>query len=124
MGPRRTLVQDLGPSHPPGATVRIFVRGTSMKAVPNLTLVHRFLLVGFCVLVAAMVFIGTWVGTQIESGIMKGMGVMTDLYLDGAISPHLQSLAAGRSLDAMDRIALDRKLASTQLGDHVVVLKI
>jgi signal transduction histidine kinase len=95
-----------------------------MKAVSSLSLVHRFLLVGFCVLVAAMAFIGTWVGTQIESGIMKGMGVMTDLYLDSAIAPHLQSLASGRSLDAIDRIALDRKLASTHLGDYIVVLKI
>ena len=68
----------------------------AMNAISSLSLVHRFLLVGFCVLVAAMVFIGTWVGTQIQSGIMNGMGVMTDLYLDGAISPHLQSLANGR----------------------------
>lgn len=95
-----------------------------MKWISKLGLVHRFLLIGFCVLVAAMAFIGTWVGGQIESGIMNGMGVMTDLYLDGAISPHLQSLASGRPLDAADRIALDRKLASTQLGDHIVVLKI
>src|SRR5512140_2682715 len=96
----------------------------AMKAISSLSLVHRFLLVGFCVLVAAMVFIGTWVGTQIQSGIMNGMGVMTDLYLDGAIAPHLQSLANGRSLEAADRIALDRKLASTHLGEHIVVLKI
>ena len=95
-----------------------------MKAISGLSLVHRFLLGGFCVLVAAMAFIGTFVGRQIQSGIMNGMGVMTDLYLDGAISPHLQSLASGRPLDVMDRIALDRKLASTQLGDHIVVLKI
>src|SRR5512133_2241558 len=95
-----------------------------MKAISSLSLVHRFLLGGFCVLVAAMAFIGTWVGGQIQSGIMNGMGVMTDLYLDGAISPHLQSLASGRQLDAADRIALDRKLASSQLGDHIVVLKI
>ena len=55
---------------------------------------------------------------------MNGMGVMTDLYLDGAISPHLQSLANGRPLEAADRIALERKLASTHLGEHIVVLKI
>ena len=74
----------------------------AMNAISGMSLVHRFLLVGFCVLVAAMVFIGTWVGTQIQSGIMNGMGVMTDLYLDGAISPHLQSLVNGRPLDAAD----------------------
>jgi signal transduction histidine kinase len=95
-----------------------------MKAMSELSLVHRFLLIGFCGLIAAMVFIGTWVGTQIESGIVKGMGVTTDLYLDGAISPHLQSLSNGRALDAPDRMALHRKLASSQLGDHIAVLKI
>lgn len=94
-----------------------------MKALSKLSLEHRFLLIGFCVLVAAMVFIGTWVGTQIRSGIMNGMGVTTDLYMDGAISPHLQSLANGE-LQPADRVALDRKLASTQLGEHIVVLKI
>jgi signal transduction histidine kinase len=96
----------------------------AMKAISSLSLVHRFLLVGFCVLVAAMVFIGTFVGSQIQSGIMNGMGVMTDLYLEGAISPHLQSLASGRPLDAPDRVALDRKLASTHLGEDIVALKI
>jgi hypothetical protein len=95
-----------------------------MNALFNLSLVHRFLLMGFCVLVAAMAFIGTWVGGQIQSGIMNGMGVMTDLYLDGAISPHLQSLANGGTLEPADRIALDRKLASTHLGEHIVALKI
>src|SRR5512140_1038057 len=95
-----------------------------MKPTPNPSLVHRFLLIGFCVLVAAMVFIGSWVGRQIESGIMNGMGVLTDLYLDGVVSPQLQSLANGRPLDIADRIALVRKLASTQLGEHIVVLKI
>lgn len=96
----------------------------AMNAISSPSLVHRFLLGGFCVLVATMVFIGTWVGTQIQSGIMNGMGVMTDLYLDGAISPHLQSLANGGPLEAADRMALERKLASTQLGEHIVVLQI
>jgi signal transduction histidine kinase len=96
----------------------------AMKAISRLSLVHRFLLVGFLVLVATMIFIGTWVGSQIQSGIMNGMGVTTDLYLDGAISPHLQSLADGRPLEAADRIALQRKLASTHLGERIVVLKI
>lgn len=95
-----------------------------MNAISKLSLVHRFLLIGFLVLVAAMAFIGIWVGAQIEAGVMNGTGVMTDLYLDGAISPHLQSLANGKRLEEADRIALDRKLASTRLGEHIVALKI
>lgn len=95
-----------------------------MNALSHLSLVHRFLLLGFCTLVAAMVFIGTWMGTQIEAGVMSGTGVMTERYLDGVISPHLQSLTSGRSLEEADRIALDRKLASTELGEHIVALRI
>ncbi len=95
-----------------------------INAIAKLSLVHRFLLMGFLVLVAAMAFIGTWVGSQIEAGIVNGTGVMTDMYLDGAISPHLQSLASGKRLDDSDRVALDRILAGTRLGEHVVALKI
>lgn len=95
-----------------------------MNALPHLSLVHRFLLLGFCILVAAMAFIGTWMGTQIEAGVMSGTGVMTERYLDGVISPHLQSLTSGRSLEETDRIALDRKLAGTELGEHIVALRI
>jgi len=95
-----------------------------INAIAKLSLVHRFLLVGFLVLLAAMAFIGTWVGGQIAAGVVSGTGVMTDMYLDGAISPHLQSLANGRQLDDADRIALDRILAGTRFGEHLVALKI
>ena len=95
-----------------------------MNVIAKLSLVHRFLLVGFLVLVAAMAFIGTWVGSQIEAGVISGTGVMTDMYLDGAISPHLQSLANGKRLDDSDRVALDRILAGSRIGEHLVGLKI
>lgn len=95
-----------------------------ISAFPKLTLVRRFLLVGLLVLLAGMGLIGTWVGGQIEAGIINGTGAVTNLYLDGAISPHLQALAISGRLEDADRIALNRLLTGSHLGEHVVALKI
>ncbi|MEK7437102.1 MAG: sensor histidine kinase [Pseudomonadota bacterium] len=95
-----------------------------MNAFSRLSLVYRFLLIGFLILLGGMVLIGTWVGRQIETGVIGGTGVVTNMYLDGAISPHVQSLYGGERLDDADRIALDRMLSGTHLGEHVVALKI
>ena len=95
-----------------------------MNAFSRLSLVHRFLLIGFLILLIGMALIGTWVGRQIQSGVISGTGLVTNMYLDGAISPHVQSLAAGDRLDDADRVALDRMLSGTHLGEHIVALKI
>src|ERR1700690_2714142 len=95
-----------------------------MNAFSRLSLVHRFLLIGFLILLVGMVLIGTWVGSQIQTGVISGTGVVTNMYLDGAISPHVQSLTGGGRLDDADRVALDRMLSGTHLGEHIVGLKI
>lgn len=95
-----------------------------MNAFSRLSLVHRFLLIGFLILLGGMALIGTWVGRQIQAGVISGTGVVTNMYLDGAIAPHVQSLAGGERLDDTDRVALDRLLSGTRLGEHIVALKI
>ena len=95
-----------------------------MNAFSRLSLLQRFLLFGFLILLGGMVLIGTWVGKQIEAGVISSTGVVTNMYLDGAISPHVQSLAGGERLDDADRVALDRMLSGTHLGEHIVALKI
>jgi len=95
-----------------------------MNALSKLSLVHRFLLIGFLILLGGMVLIATWVGSQIQSGVITGTGIVTNMYLDGAISPHVQSLVNGDRLDDADRVALDRLLSGTHLGEHIVALKI
>jgi signal transduction histidine kinase len=95
-----------------------------MNLLSKLSLVHRFLLIGFVVLLAGMAFIGTWVGRQIETGVISGTGIVTNMYLDGAVSPHVQSLASGDRLDGADQLALDRMLSGSRLGEHIVALKI
>lgn len=95
-----------------------------MNALSKLSLVHRFLLIGILILLGGMALIGTWVGSQIETGVIGGTGIVTNMYLDGAIAPHVQSLAGGERLDDADRVALDRMLSGTRLGEHIVALKI
>jgi len=90
----------------------------------KLSLVHRFLLVGFLILLAGMALIGIWVGRQIETGVINGTGIVTNMYLDGAVTPHVQSLVSAGRLDGADQLALDRMLRGTHLGDHIVALKI
>jgi len=95
-----------------------------MNALSKLSLVHRFLLIGILILLGGMALIGTWVGMQIETGVISGTGIVANMYLDGAIAPHVQSLAGGERLDDADRVALDRMLTGTHLGEHIVALKI
>ncbi len=95
-----------------------------MNAFARLSLVRRFLLIGFLILLGGMALIGTWVGSQIETGVISGTGIVTNMYLDGAIAPNVQSLAAGDHLEDADRVALDRMLSGTHLGEHIVALKI
>ncbi len=95
-----------------------------MISFPKISLVHRFLLIGFLVLLAGMASIGTWVGSQIETGVISGTGFVTNMYLDGAVSPHVQSLANGSRLGGADQLALDRMLSGAHLGEHIVALKI
>ena len=95
-----------------------------MNAFSRLSLVHRFLLIGFLILLGGMALIGTWVGSQIETGVISSTGIVTNMYLDGAISPHVQSLSGGERLDDADRVALDRMLSGSHLGEHIVALKI
>jgi len=95
-----------------------------MKLIANLSLVRRFLLTGFLVLLAGMALVGTWVGDQIEKGVISGTGVVTSIYLDSAVSNHLQSLASGSRINDADRIALDRILAGTRFGERAVAMSV
>lgn len=95
-----------------------------MNAIPKLSLVGRFLLTGFLVLLAGMALVGTWVGDQIEKGVLSGTGVVTSIYLDSAVSRHLQSLEGNSRINEADRIALDRILAGTHFGERAVALTV
>lgn len=95
-----------------------------MVAFSRLSLSQQLLFASFAILLAGMLAIGTWVGKQIETGVMNRMGVITGLYVDSLVAPHLQHLAHADELDAAQRAALDALLTTTPLGQRIVTFKI
>ena len=95
-----------------------------MNLLVRLSLVRLLLAGGGVILLAGMLVVGTWVGSEIESGVISRAGTVTSLYVDSLVSAHLQSLAGNGELRAADRAALDRLLSGTPLGQHIVAFKI
>lgn len=97
---------------------------TAMNLLARLSLVRLLLTGGAVILLAGMVVVGTWVGSEIEDGVISRAGAMTSLYVDSLVSGHLQSLAEEGRLRDADRAALDGLLSGTPLGQHIVAFKI
>ncbi len=95
-----------------------------MNLLARLSLVRLLLAGGGVILLAGMLVVGTWVEKEIESGVINRAGLMTSLYVDSFVSSHLQSLAGNGELGEADRVALDRLLFGTPLGQHIVAFKI
>ncbi len=95
-----------------------------MNFLARLSLVRLLLAGGGVILLAGMLVVGTWVEKEIESGVINRAGLMTSLYVDSFVSSHLQSLAGNGELGEADRVALDRLLFGTPLGQHIVAFKI
>ena len=94
------------------------------RLAAHLSLAGQFLLVGLVVLTAAMIVVGVWVGTQIESGVLNQASSVTGLYVDSVISPYLQSMAQQPVLPASQIDVLDRALTNTPLGDNIVAFRV
>jgi signal transduction histidine kinase len=90
----------------------------------RLSLAHRFLLANLVIVGIATVVTGVWVSQQIESGELNHTAAITALYVDSIVSPHLQVLSRQPRLDPGDAQALDRLVAGTSLGQHVVSFKV
>lgn len=95
-----------------------------MNLLARLSLVRLLLAGGAVILLAGMMVVGTWVGSEIESGVISRAGTVTSLYVDSLVSAHVQSLADGGELRDADRAALDRLLSGTPLGQHIVAFKV
>ena len=95
-----------------------------MNLLARFSLVRLLLAGGAVILLTGMVVVGTWVGKEIESGVISRAGTVTSLYVDSFVSPHLQSLAHDGQLGEADRAALGRLLSGTSLGQHIVAFKI
>ncbi|MBI1965386.1 MAG: sensor histidine kinase [Betaproteobacteria bacterium] len=95
-----------------------------MKVLARFTLLRLLLAGGAVILLAGMLVVGTWVEREIENGVISRAGMVTSLYMDSLVTPHLQSLAGNGELREADRAALDRLLSGTPLGQHIVAFKI
>ena len=95
-----------------------------MNLLARFSLVRLLLAGGGVILLAGMMVVGTWVGSEIESGVINRTGVVTSMYVDSFVSPHLQSLAGDDQPRDTDRAALDHLLTGTPLGRQIVAFKI
>lgn len=88
------------------------------------TLVERFQLIGFIVMILGAVFIGKWISDRIKSSVINQSALETALYLDNFIVPNLQSLSASDSLSAEDVQKLNQLFDETNIGRQVVTVKV
>lgn len=90
----------------------------------RLSLATRFLVTNLVVFLIASVVLGLWVGRQIEIGVLNRTAGVTALYVDSVISPQLQELRDTNVLQESAVATIDHLLARTDLGQHVVSLKV
>lgn len=95
-----------------------------MKVFSRFSLVQQLLAGAAVMLLIGMLVVGTWVVSEIESGVVRRAGLVTGLFVDSFVSPPLQSLANGGSLPKVNRDDLDRLLSATPLGQQIVLIKI
>ena len=95
-----------------------------MFAFTGFTLARQFLVLSFIILVAGMLFIGTWISNEIEQGVLNRTAAITALYVDSFVSPHLQSLQDDDRLSSDELAELGRLLSETSLGQQIVSFKV
>jgi signal transduction histidine kinase len=90
----------------------------------SLSLSHQFLLLSFPILLAGTLFIGWWIGLQVQDSVVRRVGGVTALYVDSFIAPHVQRLLRAQDLSDADRAELSALLSSTPLGQKIASLRI
>jgi signal transduction histidine kinase len=96
----------------------------SHQTVTSMSLARRYLLASFVVVVGAGLAVALWVGVQIEKSVLERTASVTALYIDSFVEPQIASLASDPTLPADNVDALDKLLASTELGSKVVSFRI
>jgi len=90
----------------------------------RLTLAQRFMLASLIILVAGMVGIGAWVGSQIENGVIHRTAGTTALYVDSLVEPLLQELALSDAPTPEHQQQLNWLLHDTPLAKDIVMFKV
>jgi signal transduction histidine kinase len=88
------------------------------------SLATQFMLLNLVILVVGMLALGTWVGREIETGVLTRTGTITALYVESFVEPSLTTLEKNPALDEAGIAALDRLLSDTALGERVVAFRI
>jgi signal transduction histidine kinase len=90
----------------------------------SLSLSLRFSLAASIVVVVGMLVIGKWVAERIETGVIGNASLITASYVENAIAPHLQELAAGARLSEVNQRALDKLLSFEATSKPILAFRI
>lgn len=95
-----------------------------MFAFTRYSLARQFMILSLIVLFVSMLVVGTWVGEQIERGVLQRTAVFTSLYVNSYVAHYLQGLSENDSLAAEDIEDLNRLMSTTPLGDEIASFKV
>lgn len=96
-----------------------------IRLLSGWSLAQQYLVASLIVVLAGVVITGAWIGHQIQASVLDRTAGITALYIDSVIGPNLQALARDdRWLTAADTASLNRLVATTGLGQGVVLFKI
>ena len=90
----------------------------------NWSLVKRFTVASFLVMLLGMAGIGWWVGEKIKSGVIKEAAAQTALYMDSFIAPNIQELGKSKAINPEHVEALNHLFSENNLGGRVLSIKI
>ncbi len=88
------------------------------------TLVQHFRFTGLVITILGTLVIGRWVADQIKTSVINESAAATALYLDSFITPNLQELSRSKFLTPEHIELLNKLLTETNLGRHVVTVKV
>lgn len=106
----------------PSGIVYFFRRCAS--ALWRLSLVQRFTLISFVIMMLGAAGIGWWIEKQIEAGVIKEATAATALYMDSFIAPNLQELGDANAISAEHVDTLNNLFSQNNLGQRTISIKI
>ncbi len=91
--------------------------------ISRLTLVQRFAIFSFFVLIVGAFIIGRFIADEIEGDVTARNGAITALYVDSFVSPRTQGLIDG-SIPEAEQEELDALLTETGFGEDILSFKV
>lgn len=95
-----------------------------VSSIRQLSLVQRFTLISFLIMLLGMAGIGRWIGVHIRAGVINEATVATALYMDSFIAPNLQELGESHAISQEHVDALNELFSEDNLGERTVSIKI